>query len=163
MEYRRMGRSGLKVSPLCLGTMTFGQGADEQASRRMVDMALAAGINFFDTADSYAGGESEVLLGRALRGQRDAAVIALDLSATMNAVDVQPSRLERAKQKIRDLLALRSGARTALVAYAGSAHTVLPLSDDPPCSRPSSATSRLPSCRCPARILRRHWPEPTRC
>ncbi len=75
MEYRRMGRSGLKVSPLCLGTMTFGHGADEQASRRMVDMALAAGINFFDTADSYAGGESEVLLGRALRGKRDAAVI----------------------------------------------------------------------------------------
>ncbi len=76
MEYRKMGRSGLKVSPLCLGTMTFGHGADEPASRRMVDMALAAGINFFDTADSYAGGESEVLLGRALQGKRDAAVIA---------------------------------------------------------------------------------------
>lgn len=58
-------------------------------------------------------------------------VIALDLSQSMNAVDVQPSRLERAKQKIRDLLALRPGSRTALIAYAGSAHTVLPLSDDP--------------------------------
>ena len=49
----------------------------------------------------------------------------------MNAVDVQPTRLERAKQKVRDLLALRAGARSALVAYAGSAHTVLPLCDDP--------------------------------
>jgi len=57
-------------------------------------------------------------------------VIALDLSATMDAVDVQPSRLERAKQKIRDLLALRSDARTSLIVYAGSAHAVTPLADD---------------------------------
>ena len=57
-------------------------------------------------------------------------VIALDLSQSMNAIDVQPTRLERSKQKIRDLLELRKGSRTALVAYAGSAHTVLPLSDD---------------------------------
>ena len=58
-------------------------------------------------------------------------VIVLDLSLSMNAVDVQPTRLERAKQKVRDLLELRPGARTALIAYSGSAHTVLPLSDDP--------------------------------
>jgi Ca-activated chloride channel family protein len=58
-------------------------------------------------------------------------VIALDVSRSMNAVDVQPTRLERAKQKVRDLLALRSGARTALIAYAGTAHAVLPLCDDP--------------------------------
>jgi len=58
-------------------------------------------------------------------------VIALDLSASMNAVDVAPTRLERAKQKVRDLLARRKGARTALVAYAGTAHVVLPLTDDP--------------------------------
>jgi len=56
--------------------------------------------------------------------------VALDLSESMNAIDVAPTRLERGKQKIRDLLALREGARTALVAYAGSAHTVLPLSND---------------------------------
>jgi Ca-activated chloride channel family protein len=57
-------------------------------------------------------------------------VIALDLSQSMDAIDVQPTRLERAKQKVRDLLALRPGARTALIAYAGSAHTVLPMSTD---------------------------------
>jgi Ca-activated chloride channel family protein len=57
-------------------------------------------------------------------------VIALEMSMTMNATDVQPTRLERGKQKIRDLLERRSGARTALIAYAGSAHSVLPLSDD---------------------------------
>ncbi|MBI4893024.1 MAG: VWA domain-containing protein [Acidobacteria bacterium] len=58
-------------------------------------------------------------------------VICLDLSSSMEAIDLQPSRLERAKQKIKDLLALRKGARTALIAYAGSAHTVLPPTDDP--------------------------------
>ena len=57
-------------------------------------------------------------------------VIVLDLSVSMNAIDVQPTRLERAKQKVRDLLELRPGARTALIAYSGSAHTVLPLSND---------------------------------
>ena len=57
-------------------------------------------------------------------------VIALDLSQTMNAVDVAPNRLTRAKMKIWDLLSARSGARTALLVYAGSAHSVIPLSDD---------------------------------
>lgn len=57
-------------------------------------------------------------------------VIALDASLSMDAIDVQPTRLERAKQKIRDLLEIRKGSRTALIAYAGTAHTVLPLSDD---------------------------------
>ena len=57
-------------------------------------------------------------------------VIALDLSRSMDAIDVQPTRLERSKQKVRDLLALRRGSRTALIVYAGSAHTVLPLSND---------------------------------
>ncbi len=57
-------------------------------------------------------------------------VIAIDLSPTMNAIDVSPTRLERAKLKVRDLLALRQGARTTILAYAGSAHLVLPLTDD---------------------------------
>ncbi|MBR0692277.1 VWA domain-containing protein [Bradyrhizobium lablabi] len=57
-------------------------------------------------------------------------MIALALNASMGETDVAPSRLERAKQKIRDLLAVRSGARTGLVAYAGSAHLVMPLTDD---------------------------------
>jgi Ca-activated chloride channel family protein len=58
-------------------------------------------------------------------------VIALDLSQSMDAIDVAPTRLERAKQKIADLLDLRQGARTALIVYAGSAHSVLPFTDDP--------------------------------
>jgi len=57
-------------------------------------------------------------------------MVALDLSESMNAVDVQPTRAERAQQKIRDLLALRAGARTGLLVYAGTAHVVLPPTDD---------------------------------
>jgi Ca-activated chloride channel family protein len=57
-------------------------------------------------------------------------VVALELTESMNGIDQLPTRLARAKQKIRDLLALRHGARTAIIAYAGSAHAVLPLTDD---------------------------------
>ena len=52
MQYRRLGRSGLKVSELCLGTMTFGNGADQDEASRMVGTALDAGVNFSDTANS---------------------------------------------------------------------------------------------------------------
>ena len=76
MEYRRMGRNGLKVSELCLGTMTFGHGADESEAGRMVDVALEAGINFFDTADTYGEGQSEVLLRKALGKRRKDVVLA---------------------------------------------------------------------------------------
>lgn len=76
MEYRRMGRSGLKVSAVCLGTMTFGHGTDEAEAKRMVDLCFEAGVNFFDTADAYGSGQSEVLLGKALKGRRREAIIA---------------------------------------------------------------------------------------
>jgi aryl-alcohol dehydrogenase-like predicted oxidoreductase len=74
MRYRRLGRTGLKVSALCLGTMTFGWSADQAASFAIMDAALDAGINFFDTADIYSywgagnrGGESETIIGAWLR------------------------------------------------------------------------------------------------
>ncbi len=76
MDYRRLGRAGLKVSEICLGTMTFGNGADQAESTRMVDTALGAGLNFFDTANSYVGGVSETMLGEALKGRRQDAIIA---------------------------------------------------------------------------------------
>ncbi len=76
MQYRRMGHTGLKVSEICLGTMTFGHGTDETESKKIVDLAFDAGVNFFDTANSYSNGESEVLLGKALKGRRRDAVVA---------------------------------------------------------------------------------------
>ena len=75
MDYRRLGRSGLKVSEICLGTMTFGNGADEAEATRMVHAALDAGVNFIDTANSYVGGVSETMLGTALKGRRHEAVV----------------------------------------------------------------------------------------
>ena len=66
MEYRRLGQCGLKVSELCLGTMAFGNKADEAESKRIVDLAFDGGINFFDTADVYSAGVSERMLGQAV-------------------------------------------------------------------------------------------------
>jgi aryl-alcohol dehydrogenase-like predicted oxidoreductase len=76
MEYRRIGRSGLKVSEICLGTMTFGHTVDEATAQRLVLQALDAGVTFFDTADAYSNGRSEELLGKALKGHRREAVVA---------------------------------------------------------------------------------------
>ena len=76
MEYRRMGRSGLKVSEICLGTMTFGHGADEGEAGRILDACLDAGVNFLDTANAYNGGESESILGMLLKGRRRRVVLA---------------------------------------------------------------------------------------
>ena len=66
MQYRQLGRSGLKVSPICLGTMMFGGPTDEAASARIVAKAREAGVNFIDTADAYNKGGSEQVVGRAL-------------------------------------------------------------------------------------------------
>ncbi|MEZ4731305.1 MAG: aldo/keto reductase [Caldilineaceae bacterium] len=71
-----MGRSGLKVSEICLGTMTFGHGTDQAEANRIVDLAFDAGVNFFDTANTYGNGESEVLLGNALKGRRRDVIVA---------------------------------------------------------------------------------------
>ena len=76
MDYRRLGRAGLKVSEICLGTMTFGNGADQAEATRMVSAMLDAGGTFFDTANSYVGGTSETMLGEALKGRRHDAIVA---------------------------------------------------------------------------------------
>ncbi len=76
MEYRRMGRTGLKVSEICLGTMTFGHTTDEAEAQRIVDLAFAAGVNFFDTANTYANSRSETILGNVLKGRRQDAIVA---------------------------------------------------------------------------------------
>jgi aryl-alcohol dehydrogenase (NADP+) len=80
MEYRNLGRSGLKVSPLCLGTMNFGGPTDEATSARIIARARDAGVNFVDTADAYTGGRSEEIVGAAIRAQRDEWVLATKLA-----------------------------------------------------------------------------------
>ncbi|MCW5626358.1 MAG: aldo/keto reductase [Burkholderiales bacterium] len=83
MEYRALGRSNLKVSPLCLGTMMFGDRTDVAESERIVKSARDAGINFLDTADQYSKGESERIVGKIIRAERDAWVLATKVANTM--------------------------------------------------------------------------------
>lgn len=76
MEYRSLGRGGLKVSPLCLGTMMFGGPTEEPVAGRIVARAREQGINFIDTADGYTGGRSEEVVGRAIKADRSWWVLA---------------------------------------------------------------------------------------
>lgn len=81
MEYRQLGHSGLKVSPICLGAMMFGSASDDKTAARIVDSARKNGVNFIDTADGYSGGNSEKVLGRLLKKDRDQWVIATKIGA----------------------------------------------------------------------------------
>ncbi|RPI83579.1 MAG: aldo/keto reductase [Chloroflexi bacterium] len=76
MDYRLLGRTGVKVSPLCLGTMNFGAPTSEADSIDIIHAALDAGINFIDTADVYNSGASEVIVGKALQNKRDMVILA---------------------------------------------------------------------------------------
>src|SRR3954467_10417827 len=86
MDYRPLGRTGVQVSPLCLGTMMFGAwgNTDHDDSIRIIHRALDAGINFVDTADVYSAGESEEIVGKALKGRRDDVVLATKVSVPMD-------------------------------------------------------------------------------
>lgn len=92
MHYRQLGKSGLLVSELCLGAMSFGGqgywekigGLDQTAAQRLVDIAFDAGVNFFDTADVYSYGQSEEILGKAIKGKRDKVVLATKVRGRMS-------------------------------------------------------------------------------
>jgi aryl-alcohol dehydrogenase-like predicted oxidoreductase len=85
VEYRPFGRTGVQVSPLCLGAMMFGAwgNTDHEDSIRIIHAALDAGINFVDTADVYARGESEEIVGKALAGRRDNVFLATKVHGSM--------------------------------------------------------------------------------
>ncbi len=85
MELRPLGRTGVQVSKLCLGTMMFGAwgNTDHDDSIRIIHRAIDAGINFIDTADVYSAGESEEILGKALKGRRDDVVLATKVWGAM--------------------------------------------------------------------------------
>ena len=92
MEYRQLGHSGLKVPVLSFGTATFGGTneffkkwgqTDEKEASRLIDICLEAGVNFFDTANIYSEGESEKILGKALKGKRDKALISTKATFAM--------------------------------------------------------------------------------
>lgn len=85
MDYRTLGSSGLKVSPLCLGTMMFADRTDEAEAARILGSARDAGVNFVDTADQYAKGESERMLGRLVATDRDWWVVATKVGNPMGS------------------------------------------------------------------------------
>ncbi len=108
MRMRFLGKSGIKVSELCLGTMTFGTsvrnkkigGLSQKEADTIVGMALDSGINFFDTADGYSGGQSEEILGKSLGKGRKNIILATKVRVRMGpgANDVRsftPSRSRR--------------------------------------------------------------------
>jgi aryl-alcohol dehydrogenase-like predicted oxidoreductase len=92
MKYNQLGKSGLLVSELCFGTMSFGSSGywsvvgslDYNDSKRLVDIALDAGINYFDSADVYSHGQSEEILGKALKDKRNEVVIATKVRGRMS-------------------------------------------------------------------------------
>ena len=114
MQQRLFGTTGLRVSELGLGCSPLGGGLfrnDQQESLRVVAGAIEQGINFFDTADNYSLGESERLLGLALRGQRHRAVIATKVGARYGAADVL---LLKARPLLRPMKGLLGGARRSI-------------------------------------------------
>jgi aryl-alcohol dehydrogenase-like predicted oxidoreductase len=103
MDYRYLGRTGLQVSPLCLGTMNFGTQTTEADSFAIMDRALDAGINFFDTANGYGGGETEQILGRWFAqggGRRERVVLATKVYG--NVAGEWPNDSKLSARHIRD-------------------------------------------------------------
>lgn len=84
MDYRTLGQSGVKVSPICLGTMMFGGRTDAETSARIMGEARDAGCNFIDTADAYNNGASEEITGRTVKSERDWWVLATKLANPMD-------------------------------------------------------------------------------
>jgi aryl-alcohol dehydrogenase-like predicted oxidoreductase len=81
MQYKKLGRTGLKVSRICLGTMVYGDQIDETESIKLINDSIDAGINFLDTADIYTGGRSEEIVGKALKAKRESVVLSTKVGA----------------------------------------------------------------------------------
>jgi aryl-alcohol dehydrogenase-like predicted oxidoreductase len=94
MQHRLLGRSGLKVSPLCLGTMMFGGPTDASTSDRIIRKAFDAGINMLDTADQYNAGRSEAICGQSIKDQRQDWILATKAANSMGP-DPNKSGLSR--------------------------------------------------------------------
>ena len=111
MEYRALGSSGLQISVLTMGTMTFGGtgqfakvgSTDVGEARRQVDMCLEAGVNLIDTADVYSSGRSEEIVGEVLRGRRDQVLIATKVRMPMGpGPPSRPIRVRRPSSRCSD-------------------------------------------------------------
>jgi aryl-alcohol dehydrogenase-like predicted oxidoreductase len=95
MEYRNLGRTGVKVSQFCLGTMMFGRSTGESDSLEIIARAIDGGINFLDTANAYSAGASERIVGKALHGRRDKIVLATKVFFPVDRDDLNGRGLSR--------------------------------------------------------------------
>ncbi len=95
MNYKKLGRTGLKVSEICLGTMTFGEQVNEADAIKIIKSAIADGINFIDTADSYVDGRTEEIIGKALKSERNAVVLATKVGAWQSGPGINDAGLSR--------------------------------------------------------------------
>ncbi len=103
MEYRYLGRTGVRVSPLCLGCMTFGGSNDLETSCEIIGHAIECGINFIDTANVYSDGESEKFTGQAIKqsGKRDYIVLATKAHGNMHKDEpLNPNRWGNSRRQI---------------------------------------------------------------
>src|SRR3954454_3386674 len=100
MELRTLGATGIKVSRYCLGAMMLGSlgNPDHEDGSKIIQTALDAGINFIDTADVYSNGESEEIVGKAIKGRRDEVVLATKVHGNM---DTDPTRQGNSRRWIR--------------------------------------------------------------
>jgi len=128
MEYRNLGRTGVKVSPLCLGTDNFANPTPEKESIRMLEAALDAGINFLDTSNIYAQGESERIIGRAFakNGRRHQTII-----ATKVHYPVGPGPNEKGNSRLHIIKACEDSLRRLQTDYIDLYQTHRPSFDIP--------------------------------
>ena len=95
MKYRKLGRTGLLVSEISLGTMTFGNQIDEAESIKLMKYAMESGVNFIDTADSYVDGRTEEIVGKGLKGERHSVVLATKVGSWKSGPSVNDVGLSR--------------------------------------------------------------------
>jgi len=95
MEYKNLGRTGIKVSPICLGTMTFGAQVSETEAIKIIKGAMNSGVNFIDTADQYIDGRSEEIVGKALKGERHSVVLVTKIGAWQSGPGINDIGLSR--------------------------------------------------------------------
>ena len=107
MQYRNLGRTDIKVSPYGLGAMMFGgiANAEHDDCTRIIHRALEAGINVVDTADRYSQGESEEIVGKALKGRRDKVVLATKVHGPMGQRHRHPGSMARARVPVKRRIA----------------------------------------------------------
>lgn len=109
MEFRTLPKTGLRVSRLAFGTMTFGAQTDEATAQRIVDCCLDAGIKFFDTANVYNGGAAETIVGKTLRGRRDKVILASKVRGKMGGAPDETGLSRAAIRKAIDASLTRLG------------------------------------------------------